>query len=67
MENTGTVSVNVFFCILSWNISTVGKCQVCGVQESVKHVIMFCLRYAEERRLLFIGLNVLGVDIISDG
>lgn len=42
-----------------------GKCQACGVQESVKHVIMFCPRYAEERRLLFIGLNVLGVDLVS--
>ncbi|CAM4549443.1 unnamed protein product [Leuciscus chuanchicus] len=42
-----------------------GKCQACGVQESVKHVIMFCPRYAEERRLLFIGLNVLGVDLFS--
>ncbi len=42
-----------------------GKCEHCGVPESVKHVLLFCPRYVGERRMLFTGLPKLGIETFS--
>ncbi len=34
-----------------------GRCEFCGQEESVKHVILYCQKYETERRILMKNLE----------